>query len=37
MKKTVHNKVHIAGRGAVVRQLQIFVSQFRVFRTGTRS
>ncbi|SHG04007.1 hypothetical protein SAMN05444274_1251 [Mariniphaga anaerophila] len=25
-----HNKVHIAGRGSVVRQLRILVSQFRV-------
>ncbi len=31
------NKVHIAGRGSVVRQLRILVSQFRVLRTGTRS
>jgi hypothetical protein len=29
------NKVHIAGRGLVVRQLRILVSQFRVLRTGT--
>jgi hypothetical protein len=29
--------VHIAGRGSVVRQLRILVSQFRVLRTGTRS
>ena len=27
--------VHIAGRGSVVRQLRILVSQFRVLRTGT--
>ncbi len=31
----MHNKVHIAGRGLVVRQLRILVSQFRVLRTGT--
>ena len=31
------NKVHIAGRGLVVRQLRILASQFRVLRTGTRS
>ena len=31
------NTVHIAGRGLVVRQLRILVSQFRVLRTGTRS
>ena len=31
------NTVHIAGRGLVVRQLQILVSQFRVLRTGTLS
>jgi len=31
------NKVHIAGRGLVVRQLRILVSQFRVLRTGTLS
>ncbi len=31
----VCNKVHIAGRGSVVRQLRILVSQFRVLRTGT--
>ena len=31
------NTVHIAGRGSVVRQLRILVSQFRVLRTGTRS
>ena len=31
------NKVHIAGRGSVVRQLRIPVSQFRVLRTGTLS
>jgi hypothetical protein len=29
--------VHIAGRGLVVRQLRILVSQFRVLRTGTLS
>ncbi len=29
------HKVHIAGRGSVVRQLRILVSQFRVLRTGT--
>ena len=33
----VCNKVHIAGRGSVVRQLRILVSQFRVLRTGTLS
>jgi hypothetical protein len=32
-----HNKVHIAGRGSVVRQLRIPVSQFRILRTGTLS
>ena len=37
MKKTNANTVHIAGRGLVVRQLRILVSQFRVLRTGTRS
>ncbi len=37
MKKTGVNKVHIAGRGSVVRQLRILVSQFRVLRTGTLS
>lgn len=37
MKNTVGNKVHIAGRGLVVRQLRILVSQFRVLRTGTLS
>jgi hypothetical protein len=31
-----HN-VHIAGRGSVVPQLRILVSQFRVLRTGTLS
>jgi hypothetical protein len=31
------NTVHIAGRGSVVRQLRIPVSQFRVLRTGTLS
>jgi hypothetical protein len=31
------HKVHIAGRGSVVRQLRILVSQFRVLRTGTLS
>jgi hypothetical protein len=31
------HKVHIAGRGSVVRQLQILVSQFRVLRTRTLS
>ena len=34
-KKTLYNTVHIAGRGSVVRQLRILVSQFRVLRTGT--
>ena len=29
------NTVHIAGRGSVVRQLRILVSQFRVLQTGT--
>ncbi len=33
----VHNTVHIAGRGSVVRQLRILVSQFLVLRPGTRS
>ena len=33
----MHNTVHIAGRGSVVRQLRILVSQFRVLRTGTLS
>ncbi|KJF43455.1 hypothetical protein [Draconibacterium sediminis] len=37
IKKTPHNTVHIAGRGSVVRQLRILVSQFRVLRTGTLS
>ena len=32
-----YKKVHIAGRGLVVRQLRILVSQFRVLRTGTLS
>ena len=32
-----YNTVHIAGRGLVVRQLRIPVSQFRVLRTGTLS
>jgi hypothetical protein len=31
------HKVHIAGRGSVVRQLRILASQFRVLRTGTLS
>ena len=31
------NTVHIAGRGSVVRQLRILVSQFRVLRTRTLS
>ncbi|WP_159519946.1 hypothetical protein [Sunxiuqinia indica] len=31
----MHNKVHIAGRGSVVRQLRILASQFHVLRTGT--
>ncbi len=34
-KKPVANTVHIAGRGKVVHQLRILVSQFRVLRTGT--
>ena len=34
-KITVANTIHIAGRGLVVRQLRILVSQFRVLRTGT--
>ena len=33
----VANTVHISGRGSVVRQLRILVSQFRVLRTGTLS
>ena len=33
----MHNTVHIAGQGSVVRQLRILVSQFRVLRTGTIS
>jgi len=39
MKKKITgaNTVHIAGRGSVVRQLRILVSQFRVLRTGTLS
>jgi hypothetical protein len=37
MKQQPHNKVHIAGRGSVVRQLRILASQFRVLRTGTLS
>ena len=36
-KVRTHNTVHIAGRGSVVRQLRILVSQFRVLRTGTLS
>ncbi len=36
-KKPAGNKVHIAGRGSVVRQLRILISQFRVLRTGTLS
>jgi hypothetical protein len=36
-KKHPHNKIQIAGRGSVVRQLRILVSQFRVLRTGTLS
>jgi hypothetical protein len=35
--KSLHNKVHIAGRGLVVRQLRILASLFRVLRTGTLS
>ena len=35
--KPAGNKVHIAGRGSVVRQLRILASQFRVLRTGTLS
>ena len=31
------NAVHIAGRGLVVRQLRILVSQFCILRTGTSS
>ena len=31
------NNVHIAGRGSVVRQLRILVSQFHVLRTGMLS
>ena len=34
-KSATANKVHIAGRGSVVRQLRIPVSQFRVLWTGT--
>jgi hypothetical protein len=34
-KNRTGNTVHIAGRGLVVRQLRILVSQFRVLRTGT--
>jgi hypothetical protein len=34
--KNVSN-VYIAGRGSVIRQLRILVSQFRVLRTGTLS
>jgi len=37
LKNTTANTVHIAGRGSVVRQLRILVSQFRVLRTGTLS
>ena len=37
IKTHTHNTVHIAGRGSVVRQLRILVSQFRVLRTGTLS
>jgi hypothetical protein len=33
----MHNTVHIAGRGSVVRQLRILASQFLVLRTGTLS
>ncbi len=36
-KNRPYNKVHIAGRGLVVRQLRILASQFRVLRTGTLS
>ena len=36
-RKAAANKVHIAGRGSVVRQLRILASQFRVLRTGTLS
>jgi hypothetical protein len=36
-KNIVYNNVHIAGRGSVVDQLRILVSQFRVLRTGTLS
>ena len=36
-KKSVGNKVHIAGRGSVVRQLRILASPFHVLRTGTLS
>jgi len=36
-KNTVYNKVHIAGRGLVVRQVRILASLFRVLRTGTLS
>ncbi len=37
IKNSVPNTVHIAGRGSVVCQLRILVSQFRVLRTGTLS
>ncbi len=37
IKKTTANTVHIAGRGLVLRQLRILVSQFHVLRTGTIS
>ena len=37
IKNTSANNVHIAGRGSVVCQLRILVSQFRVLRTGTLS
>ena len=33
----MHNTVHIAGRGSVVRQLRILATQFLVLRTGTLS
>ncbi len=36
-KSRTANKEHIAGRGSVVRQLRLLISQFRVLRTGTLS
>jgi len=37
LKQRTDNTVHIAGRGLVVHQLRILVSQFHVLRTGTLS